>query len=344
MEKENNLNVDFKEMFSNTQELNQILNCIGQDQFETEEILSTYEKNGNCHGVIFTARETETGKMQKIIIDAIYGEPNSTQVKELTYGIGAECDKRIILYTLGFLDNKNQGFEYEQEMTEGFIKINNDFGHDTYLINISMSFDESENPVYCYKTYIEPGNKRFTCLKKLPTKLEFEQAIFRIFYSSSCERLDYIHDYTKIEEWYEGCWHLRLNEIEFQYPVWNEDGLFMKGISKSDIGNMHLKWIKDNKMDLLERFFDNREIVFNMPSSGDSVISIKLWDKPFSYFTKAFSNEKVKIAERIRGYDGIVFEFLDNLFGRQRSDNEIIKDLDCIPEQAFMDLDKEISD
>jgi len=35
-------------------------------------------------------KDSITGKSQKNIIDAIYGEPNSTQIKDLTYEIGAD--------------------------------------------------------------------------------------------------------------------------------------------------------------------------------------------------------------------------------------------------------------
>ena len=93
-------NVNFKEMLNDTAEINNILNRIDLEHLQVEKILSSYEKDNNRFGVIFMAKDNKTEKLQKIIIDAIDGEPNSTQVKELTYDQGADCDKRIILYTL----------------------------------------------------------------------------------------------------------------------------------------------------------------------------------------------------------------------------------------------------
>lgn len=341
MEKENNLKVNFKEILSDGQQINQILNRIGQDQFETEEILSSYEKNGNRHGVIFMARATETGKMNKIIIDAIYGEANSTQVKDLTYEIGADCDKRIILYTLGHPDSIKNEYRHEYEMMKGLVSINNDCGFETFVVKVSLDSDKN----YQYNAEICPDENKWTQFRKLPTKLEFEKAIFKVFYNQTDQFGGYENDHMDdIDEWFSSTgWHLHLNDIYFEYPVWTENGMFMDGVSTSEIGNMHLKWIMDNKMGLLEKFFSNREITFIKPFSGGNMVSIKLWDKPFTYFANASVEKKEGIVETLRGYDGLLFEFWQILFREERSDNVIIKDYGCIPEKAFMELDTKVS-
>jgi len=343
MEQENNFNINFKELLSNKQELTKIFNHIGQEQYEIGEILSTYEKDDNRQGAIIMVQDNKIDALQKIIIDTIYGEPNSTQVKDVTYEQGAECDIRIILhFSKRFGENKKQEFEYEQEMTEGFIKINNDCGCDTYLISASWSFGELEKPTYFYQTKIEPGNNRLTCLKKLPSKLEFEQAVFGIFYHCSSEWRN-PHHIEHPENWFDNYWHLIFHDISFRYPIWNENGLFMHGVSKSEIGDVTLKWLIDSKIEVLKKFFDNREININTLSSGRNIMEIKLWDKPISYFAKTSIKNKERIAEAIRGYDSVTFEFLDNLFERQMPDKEVLKDLGYFSGLAFMDLDKEIS-
>ena len=89
------------------------------------------------------AKDNKTEKLQKIIIDAIDGEPNSTQVKELTYDQGADCDKRIILYTLDNPNYSKNEFWYEQEMVEGFAKVNNDCGFETFVVEVSLDSDKT---------------------------------------------------------------------------------------------------------------------------------------------------------------------------------------------------------
>jgi hypothetical protein len=338
MEKENNFNIDFKEMLSDKQELTKIFNHIGQEQYEIGEILSTYKKDHNRQGAIIMIQDNKIDALQKIIIDAIYGQPNSTQVKDVTYDQGADCDKRIIFYALENSGSFKTSYRHEQEMTEGFVKINNDCGCGTYLINVSKTLDDSKEPVYCYKTKIEPDNKRLTCLKKLPSKLEFEQAIFGIFYNYSSDWRN-SHYIEHPENWFDNYWHLIFHDISFRYPIWTEDGLFIQGVSKSEIGDINLKWFMDCKIALLKKFFDNREININTLPSGRSVMGITFWDKPLSYFTTASIEEKEMIAEAIRGYDCVTFEFLDNLFERQMTDEEVLKDLGPIPKNAFKGLE-----
>ncbi len=200
MKKENNFNVNFKEMLCDGQQINKILNHIGQDQFETEETLSTYEKNGNRRGIIFTAKEAETGDQQKIIIDAIYGEPKSTQIKELTYEIGDSCNKRIILYTLGHPDFEEREYEYDGEMASGFAKINNDCGVETYILKIPNNVIGADPVPLRFNTEVILDGKRRTLLKKLPTKHEFEQAEFGILYNYT---LDWDYEYIeRLEDWF----------------------------------------------------------------------------------------------------------------------------------------------
>jgi hypothetical protein len=339
MEKQNNLNINFKELLSDKPELNKIFKHIGQEQYEIGEILSTYEINDNRQGAIIMVQNNKIDDLQKIVIDATYGEPNLTQVKDVTYEQGAECDIRIILYfSNGFWKGKKQEYIYEQEMTEGFIKINNDCGCDTYLINASWSFGELEKPTYFYQTKIEPGNNRLTCLKRLPSKLEFEQAVFGIFYNCSSEWRN-PHHIEHPENWFDNYWHLIFHDISFRYPIWNENGLFMHGVSKSEIGDVTLKWLMDSKIEVLKKFFDNREININTLPSGRNIMEIKLWDKPISYFAKTSIKNKERIAEAIRGYDSVTFEFLDNIFGRNMSDEEVLKNLGPIPEDAFKNLE-----
>jgi hypothetical protein len=335
MKKENDLNVNFKDMFSNKQELTKIFNHIEQDQFETEEILSTYEKDDNRHGVIFTTRETETGKMQKIIIDAIYGEPNSTQVKELTYDIGTGCDKKIILYTLGYSGFVKNEYWYENEMTERFAKIINGCGVETFIVEVFLISDKN----CIYNVNLCPDGKRSKFHKELPTKFEFEYAEFHVFYNYT---IDWDYDYVeRPDDWFSATWCIEEKSIEFQYPVWNEEGLFVKGIPWYKKGYDNLEWLLDNRLDLIKKFFTGHEIIFQESVSGKRFLSIKLWDKPFSIFPKASSKEKEEIVEAIRGYDGVISEFWQSVF--HCSDDEIIKLLDCIPEFPFMDLEKVIS-
>ena len=185
------------------------------------------------------AKDNKNEKLQKIIIDAIDGEPNSTQVKELTYGQGSNCDKRIILYTLtnpNYIKNK---FWYEKELTEGLIKVNNDFGLETFVVYVSLTSDKKDK----FNLEICPDEKKWTSLKKLPTKFEFEKAVFRVFYNQTDELNGYDDDYANdIDNWFYGtCRYLDMYGINFMFPVWDESGLFVQAESVTHEGADDLK-------------------------------------------------------------------------------------------------------
>ena len=106
MEQRKSSAINFSTILSDGLNINQILKSIEIGHYEFEEMIKTYEKDKDRHGVIFFAKDTKTKKSLKIIIDSIYGEANSTQIKDITYNSGADCDKRIILHTLNHPDLK----------------------------------------------------------------------------------------------------------------------------------------------------------------------------------------------------------------------------------------------
>ena len=331
MEKRKGSAINFSTILSDGQNINQILKSIEIGHYEFEEMIKTYEKDKDRHGVIFFVRDTKTKESHKIIIDSIYGEANSTQIKDITYNSGADCDKRIILHTINHPD-LIKGYTYDAEMAAGFAHINNDCNVKTYIVKASVDRNEPDSSVI-YDVEVKPDGEKRTDYTKLPTKQEFEQAEFGIYYNYTIDwDIDYI---DRPEDWINNYWYMELKEINFKYPVWNKDGLFMLGESKSELGVVTIKWLLDAKMELLKKVFDNSEINLQKKSPTSHVMSIKLWDRPLSDFVKATTEEKESLAVMIRRPDPFIFEFWQELFYKEKSDNEIIDYLGCLPKQAF---------
>ena len=76
-------------------------------------------------------------------------------------------------------------------------------------------------------------------------------------------------------------------DINFKFPVWDENGLFVQADSITHEGADELKSIKENNQKYLQKMFVNRETTFEIADSGKITMLIKLWDKPLSFFTKA---------------------------------------------------------
>ena len=341
MENKKNLNVNFKEMLNDTTKINEILNCIDPGNLQVENIISSYEKNNNRFGTIFMAMNYKLEESQKIIIDAINGEPNSNQVKELTYDQGADCAKRIILYTLRNHDYVKNEYRHEQEMAMSFAKVNNDCSLDTFVIEVS--WDSAKT--YKYDAEVCPDENKWTSFEKLPTKLEFEKAIFRVFYNQTDQwggaENDHMDD---IDDWFSGTfWQLDIDGISFMYPVWDESGLFAQAVSITGKGADDLKSIKENNQKYLRKMFVNRETTFEIKVSGSVTMLIKLWDKPLSFFTKATPADKEKIAEYLRKISHRLDSYWNTTHFLDGSENDDVEEYLAIPEDAFNELEKEVS-
>ena len=222
---------------------------------------------------------------------------------------------------------------YDAEMADGFAHINNDCNVKTYIVKVSVDRNEPDNSSVIYDVEVKPDGKKRTKHTKLPTKQEFQQAEFGIYYNYTIDwDIDYI---DRPEDWFNNHWHLWIQGLDFKYPVWNQDGLFMLAESKSELGVVTIKWLLDAKMELLKKVFNNSEIKLQIKSPTSHVMSIKLWDRPFSYFVNATIEEKESLAVMIRRQDSFIFEFWQELLDKGNSDNEIIDYLGSLPKQAF---------
>ena len=335
-------NVNFKEMLSDTAEVTNILNCLGLDYLQVQEILSSYQKYNNRFGVIFMVKDNKKEKLQKIIIDAIDGEPNTNQVKELTYDQGADCDKRIVLYTLENPNCKKNEYSHETEIAVGFVTVNNDCGFETFIVDVSL--DSEKNLKYAAQIF--PDGKRRTSIEKLPTKQECEKAVFKVYYSytdevgsdDSCWHECYCDE--GLEGWFKGdCGCLDMMSIKFKYPVWNEKGLFAQEDSNPQQAAKELHLYEENNKIYCKNEFLNREVTFETADSGKTSTFIKLWDKPLSFFTNASPANKEVIVEYLRNYDR---EFYEIWCERRNLDVSNCEKYFSIPENAFDELEMEI--
>jgi len=103
-------------------------------------------------------------------------------------------------------------------MVEGFTKINNDCGLDTYIFKIPNCIIVTEPTPLRFNAEVYPGEKKWFLHTKLPSKLEFEKAEFGIIYAHSS---DWRNPYyiERPEDWFDNYWHLIFQDISFRYPL-----------------------------------------------------------------------------------------------------------------------------
>jgi hypothetical protein len=235
---------------------------------------------------------------------------------------------------------KNE-YRHEQEMAMSFAKVNNDCGFETFLVYVSLTSDKTCK----YDADIYPAHIKSTSLRRLPTKLEFEKAIFRVFYNQTDQWGGAENDHMgNVDEWFTGtCWCLDMHDISFKFPVWDENGLFVQADSITHKGADDLQSIKLSNQKYLQKMFVNREAMFVSGDSGKITMLIKLWDMPLSFFAKATPADKEKIAEYLREVSHRIDAYWNNSHYLDGSEGDYVEEDLAIPEDVFNELEKEIT-
>ena len=106
---------------------------------------------------------------------------------------------------------------------------------------------------------------------------------------------------------------------------------------------MTLRSIRENNQIYLKKMFVNREATFEINFSGRVTMSIKLWDKPLSFFSNATYGDKEKIVAKLREVAHRIDEYWNYRHYLDGSWNDDVEEYLALPEDAFSELEKEIS-
>jgi len=301
---QNNNAFSLKKHFSSNENIIGLFCFAEIDEYDFVGINQNYETEDDRYGVIIDVKHKQTGIQSQILIDAISREANWKQMMDCTYGIGKDCNKRIIACSYGQSD-KAREYENDKVMSEGFSQINNDFKVDTYIVHMGM---DSQSNVIFYDFAVKPDGIKRTDLKQRPTKEEMEQAEFwfHYYFTSFTVNYDLDEGYDFLEhpgDWINRYWKLNVNDLEIIYPVWNEEGLFIHVKPCGSTGNLALTWLIENRLDQLQSEFKPIKVIIEKDSPQSYYMAIQIWDTPFSDFVNYSVEEKIDCVQKIRALD-----------------------------------------
>jgi len=325
-----NSKIDWQKHLGSNNNINEILKSTGMTGYELLKIKSRYEVD-NRYGAIIGIRN-KNGTLSQIIIDAIAGSPNWTQMMGLTFNRGRNCKQRIVLYSP---DNKNQknGYVFDVEMATGFAHICNDCKLETYILKASVDSNKSGDKLI-YNIEVKLDGEKGTEHTTLPTRDEFDQAEFQFYYNNTIEGdIDFVYH---PEEWIDTEWRREIMEgIGIRHPIWNQDGLFAVCEPETIDGSILMSWFIKERIKLLATFFNNDLKMKLVKEPYIYEISIKLWDKPLSVFTEASTEEKIRLAKMIREQEENVFDFWDDILDRKIPDKKVADYMETLPKPAY---------
>ena len=130
------------EYFTEKNAIETLMDEIGISDQKFTGIETTSRINDDRFYVIFNTVKDGHGNKGRHIIDVIFSEPTWQQMMDVTFGVGAECDSRMIIY-----DNASQSYDKlsNRETAVKFASINNDCGVVTYIINATVAENFEKN-------------------------------------------------------------------------------------------------------------------------------------------------------------------------------------------------------
>ena len=125
---------DWKRRFSSKEEIAELLNSIRIDDCELKDIMNTYLIDHNRLVVIARVRKKANGRLKKIVIDVKTGEPTFQQMMDLTFNLGSDSDKRVVVFDGSKVTEEIRDPGADRDMIQSFAQITNDCGVSTNVV------------------------------------------------------------------------------------------------------------------------------------------------------------------------------------------------------------------
>lgn len=241
--------------------------------------------------------EIQSQKSEQLIIDVTNKEPDWQQMMDVTYGIGADCDIKIIVW-----DNENPNFCYADTLVSNFINYLNKNGYPTFLI--ASKVGENGNKI----EIVEEGLMyRKGCGDGLPSRLEMHKTEFVHYFCtvSGIEPPVCQHDRYMIILG-DGDWPAEFHcfaacdgDLSVAYPIWNEDGVFMRITAETESGKEKLDFILKLGSYALKMYVGRLKMEMTVADKKTKQLLIKVWDVPFSEFIASDVNRRIELAKHI---------------------------------------------
>jgi len=261
-------------------------------------------------GLIMDIKEKNANDACRIIIDVKHGQPSVEQAYDAIYTMGAECNKRVMIYT----DRTNYGDrEYigaDLEAVKNLLFEINSNAIEMYLVKASaITVDE----FYIYELIEGPDNKSYNFEVALPSQIEFlEEEFWQLFYIP----LDGIlgNGWIPFENGF-----LKRNGIGVHEGLggvdvmlkWTETGLAFHIIDDEHTKG-ELKRIWNDKSHILKRLFSGCKMKFIEQADNRTELVVQIWDLPINYLIGADRREKEFCAKFMKVSFSKLIMFFEN--------------------------------
>ena len=292
---------DFIELISEEQALNDLLEKSRISKVTEVNRIENYQRKDDCEGIIIEVKENNDPKATRVLIDLKIGEPSVGQVIDATFGIGKDCDKRIILHSPGRNNNDLQNPAADEFVVASLVQYLR-----RYPLGLSMFQIAEKKLSFGLPEYLEPIDVSVDeklPRSQLPSKERFMAHTFWNVYFDSFN--DGVYEPWKAfdgeimdtNEWghaiYIDCCFF--GEIQL---YWDNDGVRLV-VKQKDDSDEYLKRVLDFVMPKLKARFWEPAIKFENIPGHLPRLYIKYSAKPLKWLATASPAEMLKFARSI---------------------------------------------
>jgi hypothetical protein len=292
------------EYFTRKETIENLLRIINNGHQKFVEVESIKQVNNDRISIIFSTVKDGHGNQGHNLLDVIMDEPTWDQMMDITFGIGNNCEIRIVVYDKAAEMHDKVSNRYT---AIDFGGINNSYGVATYILAADLNGNyQSDGLGIRYEVDADPDCSRVTAYRRLPTRREFEEAEFWMRFNNSFLGIgEMISD--------PDCWinnpvHFDLNNNINVIPNWTEDGFYVEITSDSFSGHHVLLRLLQRRRSDIEQHFSVKDVQIHRLPDTPVKIAVKFDDLPFSEFVSMGTVDKNEYGSR---YWQIVCEFHD---------------------------------
>lgn len=307
---------DWRDNFAKEETMTDLFSKLDISDHVFKSIITTHAIDDDRCVVVAKTTKADSGHMGKVILDVRLGQPSWTQAMDITFNIGEDCDKRIILFDGPREPKRIVDPSADRYLVGGFVKINNDCGLDTQLVHTWVSIDDDEVEIK-YDVIDTKLSYPNTGIKKLPSRREFQEAEFWAAYLDPLYGSDPPLSIEPGEGWFSHGIGVLLRDVVTECS-WTDEGLFFYAIA--DKGSDTLKIIWERKREELEGLYKGCRIELEEPRK----LSVRERKEPFKNIIHSTSSEKEYYAEELRDAENKFADIMEEFVCDLGSEKKVV--------------------
>ena len=307
---------EWKERFSHEETFSTLFYSLDLIDYEFGKVERVYQIGSDRVGAVVTIKEGK--RMKRIITDLKHGQPSYQQMLDVLYGMGADCDKRIVLFhRVTNVDDKSDP-SADEYLIESFTRLVNEYGVDTSLASVP-TLDDPANPMeFEYLPVEQPEGAAKYSRSKLPPRRKFEEVEFWVVYYDPLCGFDTLFE---PDNWLDYSSRRSSGGLYFT-PTWTDRGFFMHAIVDSDSGVDTLNWLWEHKYNEIREEYKGCEIRLHKKKNVPHKVSVRINKVPFINVICSTPGEKEEYAGEVFGGELNFVELFDSLIYEMESEKK----------------------